>query len=203
MSPNAELPISKDKFPPMNPVIIVDYDPRWPEEFQTLRSQISAVLESMATEIEHVGSTAVPGLAAKPIIDIDVLLASAGDLPLVIKKLASIGYEHRGDLGITGREAFRSPPNAFRHHLYVCPPGSDAYREHITFRNYLRTHPQDADAYADLKRNLAARFIDNREAYTQAKTEYVTGILQRVSCRREDGPAHSRNNGSPNSFKAS
>lgn len=104
------------------PIIIRDYDPLWPQQFETFRSRIAAALPRLATAIEHVGSTAVPGLAAKPVIDIDVLVRSATDLPLVIKRLASVGYEHHGDLGVTGREAFRAPADYCPHHLYVCPP---------------------------------------------------------------------------------
>jgi GrpB-like predicted nucleotidyltransferase (UPF0157 family) len=165
----------------LNPVVIQDYDPLWPKLFEMLRSRIAAVLERKASAIEHVGSTAVPGLAAKPIIDLDVLLASDSDLEPVIAKLASIGYEHRGDLGVPGREAFRAPLQDCRHHLYVCGPGSVEYQRHIAFRDYLRTHKGDADAYAKLKRELAGRFRDDREAYNEAKAEFVTEILRRAA----------------------
>jgi GrpB-like predicted nucleotidyltransferase (UPF0157 family) len=160
-----------------NPIIIEDYDPRWPQRFETLRSRIAAALNELAVSIEHVGSTAVPGLAAKPIIDIDVLLRSSTDLPVVIRKLADLGYEHQGDLGVSGREAFRSKSDAVHHHLYVCPPGSREYERHVAFRNYLRTHAADATAYALLKRELASRFGNDREAYSQAKMEFVQRIL--------------------------
>jgi GrpB-like predicted nucleotidyltransferase (UPF0157 family) len=163
-----------------SPIAIQDYDPLWPQRFETLQSRIDAVLAGSITAIEHVGSTAVPGLAAKPIIDIDVLLTSAADLPLVISKLASLGYQHRGDLGIPSREAFRAPPDDFPHHLYVCSPGSLEYRRHVAFRDYLRTHPRDASAYADLKRKLANQFAPDREAYTQAKSEFVAEVLRRT-----------------------
>ena len=165
----------------MNPVIIHDYDPLWPRVFETLRSRIAPLLDSMAAAIEHVGSTAVPGLAAKPIIDIDVLLTSAAALPPAIARLASLGYEHRGDLGIAGREAFRAPSNDFPHHLYVCPPASEEYRRHIAFRDHLRTHQRDASAYAGLKRALAGRFGDDREGYNQAKSAFVAEILERAA----------------------
>jgi GrpB-like predicted nucleotidyltransferase (UPF0157 family) len=165
----------------MNPVVIQDYDPCWPRLFEALRSRIAAVLESIAEAIEHVGSTAIPGLAAKPIIDMDVLLASDSDLALAIAKLASVGYEHRGDLGVPGREAFRAPPQDHPHHLYVCPPGSPAYLQHITFRDYLRNHRRDADAYAELKCDLAGKFRDDREAYNQAKSGFVAEILRRAA----------------------
>jgi GrpB-like predicted nucleotidyltransferase (UPF0157 family) len=138
-----------------SPVIIENYDPRWPLWFEMLRSRIAAVLKELAVSIEHVGSTAAPGLAAKPVIDIDVLLRSSTDLPVAIRRLAELGYEHEGDLGVSGREAFRAKAEAVRHHLYVCPPESREYKRHIAFRNYLEVHPADADAYALLKRELA------------------------------------------------
>jgi GrpB-like predicted nucleotidyltransferase (UPF0157 family) len=158
--------------------MIADYDPRWPEQFGTLRSRIAAALGDLAIAIEHIGSTAVPGLAAKPVIDIDVLMRSDADLSLVTSKLALLGYDHRGDLGIPGREAFRTPPDDFPHHLYVCPSDSREYRRHIAFRNYLRTHPNDANAYASLKRSLAEKFGDQREAYNQAKSQFVEDIAR-------------------------
>jgi len=161
-------------------VTIEDYDPRWPRLFEMLRVRIFVVLEELAISIEHVGSTAVPGLAAKPIIDIDVLIRSPADLPVVIRKLVDLGYEHRGALGVRGREAFRAKPDIVKHHLYVCPPDSREYERHITFRNYLRTHAADATAYGLLKRELASKFRNDREGYNQAKSEFVKRILERT-----------------------
>lgn len=161
-----------------NPVVIVDYNPLWPKQFETLRSRLANVLGGLALTIEHVGSTAVPGLAAKPIIDIDVFLRSPNDLPHAIAALASIGYQHRGDLGIPGREAFRAPAGDLRHHLYVCPNNAE-YQRHIAFRDHLRAHPGEADAYAALKRELADKFGEDREAYNNAKREFVESILRK------------------------
>lgn len=163
----------------MNPVVIEDYNPLWPAQFETLRARLATALNSLAMTIEHVGSTAVPGLAAKPIIDIDVLLRLRDDLPPAIAALGSIGYEHRGDLGITGREAFQAPASNFYHHLYVCPPDSPEFRRHIAFRDHLRTQPVAASAYANLKRELALRFRDDREAYNNAKREFVESVLRK------------------------
>jgi GrpB-like predicted nucleotidyltransferase (UPF0157 family) len=163
-----------------NPVEIVDYDPRWPVTFETLRAYLAGALGNLAAAIEHVGSTAVPGLAAKPIIDIDVLLNSASDLQIAIQRLGSIGYVHRGDLGITGREAFTSPSGLARHHLYVCPPESREYRRHLALRDYLRAHPSEALAYGNLKRSLAARFRDDRISYNEGKNEFVELLVGRA-----------------------
>lgn len=163
---------------PNNPVVIVDYNPLWPKQFETLRSRLADVVGGLALTIEHVGSTAVPGLAAKPIIDIDVLLKSAADLPRAIAALTSIGYQHRGDLGIRGREAFRAPVGDLRRHLYVCPDNGE-YLRHVSFRNYLRAHSEDASEYGCLKRELAGKFREDREAYNNAKREFVESILRK------------------------
>jgi GrpB-like predicted nucleotidyltransferase (UPF0157 family) len=93
----------------MRKVEIVDYDPHWPEVFETLRQRIWAALGDVALSVEHVGSTSVPGLAAKPIIDISIVVPERSDVQTGISRLASLGYVHRGDLGIEGREAFANP----------------------------------------------------------------------------------------------
>jgi GrpB-like predicted nucleotidyltransferase (UPF0157 family) len=163
------------------PVIIVDYDPRWPVVFEELRAPVVAALGDLVAVVEHVGSTAVPGLAAKPIIDMDVVVPSVADIPEAIGRLAFLGYVHRGDLGIPGREAFTSPPGKPAHHLYICALGSEELRRHRSFRDYLLTHPDDARAYAELKRAAAVRFGENRVAYTQSKSRFVEAVLQRAS----------------------
>ena len=166
------------------PITIEDYDPLWPVRFEMLRAPIAAALGPLAAAIEHVGSTAVPGLAAKPIIDIDVLLTCSADLAGAVTALAPLGYRHEGDLGIVGPESFRPLPDTFPHHLYVCLPHSAEFHRHLTFRDHLRAHAQDASAYALLKRQLAAKFATDRAAYTQAKTNFITEIsAERVPSR--------------------
>ncbi|HLW84975.1 MAG TPA: GrpB family protein [Candidatus Sulfotelmatobacter sp.] len=163
-----------------HPVIVVDYDPRWPAQFEALWRRIGGALGDLAAAIEHVGGTAVPGLAAKPVIDIDVLLWSSGGLPEAIERLAALGYVHEGDLGIAGREAFRQPPDQPAHHLYVCIPDSEEYRRHLAFRDYLRAHPESVSSYAELKRGLARQYRDDREKYVSGKDEFVNEILRRA-----------------------
>ena len=163
-----------------DPIILVDYDPSWPERFQLIRRQIAGALGSAAAAIEHVGSTAVPDLPAKPIIDIDVLLKTESDFAAVIDCLAKLGYVHRGNLGIPEREVFATPVRDVPHHLYVCPAGSRTFQEHMAFRNYLRSHPREAREYADLKRSLALRFRDDRSAYTSGKSAFVAEIVSRA-----------------------
>jgi len=163
-----------------NSLVIEAYDPQWPILFEELRVTFSELLGNMVSAIEHVGSTSVPGLAAKPIIDLDVLLASADYLPETIQRLATLGYEHQGDLGIAGREAFRTPPTLLAHHLYVCLPNCEEFRRHILLRNYLRSHPAEVSAYANLKWRLFARSANDRAAYIQGKADFVTQLVQRA-----------------------
>lgn len=163
------------------PVILVDYDRHWPDLFEALRAPVVAVLGDLVIVVEHVGSTAVPGLAAKPIIDMDVVVPSAADIPGAIGRLATLGYVHRGDLGIAGREAFTAPAGTPRHDLYVCAIDSEELRRHRLFRGYLLTHPEEARAYGALKTAAARRFGEDRAAYTEAKTRFVEAVLQRAS----------------------
>ncbi len=162
------------------PIMIEEYDPQWPQRFDAIHSRIAPVLGALASAIEHVGSTAIPGLAAKPIIDIDVLLNSPKNLPQAITKLQAIGYEHQGTLDVPGRDAFKAPGHDIQHHLYVCSTPDTEFSRHIAFRNYLRTHPTDAEDYAQLKRSLAGKFAVDRETYTRAKTDFIEEILRRA-----------------------
>jgi GrpB-like predicted nucleotidyltransferase (UPF0157 family) len=164
------------------PVIICDYDPKWPQRYETLRLPVSEALGDLPAEMAHVGSTAVPGLAAKPTIDIVIRLRAAHDLPAAIERLARLGYAHEGDFGIAGREAFATPPGygPHDHHLYVCAPDWPGYGDQIVFRDYLRAHADAADAYALLKRSLALEHRNNRRAYTDGKAAFVSAILDRA-----------------------
>jgi len=159
---------------------VVEYDPSWPETFQRLGDQVALALGDLAIRIEHVGSTAVPGLAAKPVIDMDVVVASRAEVPAAIERLAPLGYLHQGDMGIAGREVFLAPWDAPRHHLYLCAADNLQLQLHLRLRDYLRTHPEAAQEYAALKRTLADRYEHDREAYTEAKTAMVEDLLSRA-----------------------
>jgi GrpB-like predicted nucleotidyltransferase (UPF0157 family) len=166
---------------------VVPYHPEWPEEFSRLRDRIWPVVSDIAIGLEHVGSTAVPGLAAKPVIDMDIIVSSRDVLPAIVTRLAGLGYEHRGDLGIADRDAFRAPADQPSHHLYACSPDSASLRNHIVLRDHLRSHPEDAAAYARLKIELADRFSDDRERYVEGKTKFVLSILARYPQSPESG----------------
>jgi GrpB-like predicted nucleotidyltransferase (UPF0157 family) len=156
---------------------IDDYDNAWPLRFGDLAATIREVLGSIVVRIEHVGSTAVPGLAAKPIIDLDVVVRSADEVQLAILRLAQIGYVHEGELGIAGRAAFRSPPGQAQHHLYVLREGAQELQRHLAFRDALRADAALRDAYCKLKRSLAIQHAGDRAAYTDGKTDFVRAAL--------------------------
>lgn len=169
------------------PVIIEEYNEEWPKAFNIIESILSNKLNSLVLRIEHVGSTAVPSLAAKPIIDVDIVIESMEYLPEVIKKLEELGYVHEGDLGIKNREAFARKDDyvpyssegnmKHEHHLYVCNRESEELKRHLMFRDILRKHPLLVSEYTNLKIQLSNKFRNNRKAYTEGKTEFVTRIM--------------------------
>lgn len=165
----------------MDPIEIVDYDPSWPAQFAEIARRVrAACADGPPITIEHVGSTSIPGLAAKPVIDLNVVVSARGDVPNAIARLAELGYVHEGDKGVPGREAFLWSPGTRRHHLYLCLCDNTEHRRHVAFRDYLRENPDEAQRYEALKRDLAARFRDDRTAYSEGKTEFVEAMLEKV-----------------------
>ena len=160
-------------------VLIQDYNPSWPDTFLKLTAKVKAALGPLVVTVEHIGSTAVSGLAAKPIIDLDVVLASSTDLAETIRLLGHIGYIHEGDLDIAGREAFRSPPNESPHHLYVLAAGATELRRHLAFRDALRADNGLRDSYATLKRGFAEAHRGDRSGYTEAKSAFISATFSR------------------------
>lgn len=157
-----------------SPIVVVDYDSAWPELFETFAGPLR---RATGARVEHIGSTSVPGIAAKPVIDIDVVVPSPGAVQHAIEQLRALGYTYQGDKGIPGREAFLWPVGATSHHVYVVVEGNDSHRAHVAFRDYLRAHDDVAAEYGALKRGLAAKHGDDRLGYTEAKTEFVTRVL--------------------------
>jgi GrpB-like predicted nucleotidyltransferase (UPF0157 family) len=131
------------------------------------------VVGDLALAIEHIGSTAVPGLAAKPVIDL-VIVVEPHSVQEAIERLTAIGYVHEGNRGVEGREAFSVPEGERRHHLYVSPTDSEELRAQLAFRDRLRESPALAVEYDALKRELAVQFRNDRMGYTEAKTDFVT-----------------------------
>ncbi len=164
------------------PIEVADYDPQWPSVFAGIAARVRAAFaDGPLVEIEHIGSTSVPGLPAKPIVDIDVIIRSRADLPDAVARLATLGYEHQGDGGIPSREAFLPPADAVYHHLYVCAEDSPELERQLAFRDYLRAHPDAARQYGELKRELAARHVTDMDAYVNGKTVFVEAVLAKAA----------------------
>ena len=161
-------------------VIVVPYDAAWKTEFEKIKAEIEDALGDLAIGIEHVGSTAVEGLSAKPCIDIDVVIRDASDLDATVAALARIGYVHEGDLGIKGREAFdyADKPHLMKHHLYVCAQGSAELLRHIAFRDFLRENSEAAEEYGRIKREAASLFPDDIERYIAYKSPCIERIYK-------------------------
>jgi GrpB-like predicted nucleotidyltransferase (UPF0157 family) len=162
------------------PSEVVDYDDEWPALFESIRGRIAPALEDLGALVEHVGSTAVPGLAAKPIVDIDVVVRDATDMNASSQRLEELGYVAQGDLGVSGREAFAPPSSGPYHHLYVVVEGNDAHRNHVDLRDYLRRYPNEAKRYADRKRAVAHLLVTDRATYTDAKSALIEDFLVRA-----------------------
>jgi GrpB-like predicted nucleotidyltransferase (UPF0157 family) len=158
-------------------VEVVDWSPRWAEQFEEVATVLRGALASLpSATVEHVGSTSVPGLAAKPVLDIDVVV-DRSEVAAAVAALESVGYVHRGDLGVTGREAFHAPDEP-RRHVYVCTAGTTHVRNHLAVRHVLRTQPGLRDAYADVKRALAADPDMDIDTYIAGKSAVLQEVLE-------------------------
>ena len=173
-------------------MVITIYEKEWPQQFLKIKAELQKVL-TIPSQVQHVGSTSIPGMKAKPIIDIDVGLENWDNFEKVKKALASIGYEHEGDRGITGREAFCRDGKVHNeildnidHHLYVCSVNNEEYKRHILFRDYLRNHDEARDRYNQIKEEILAKVgLENRAGYVQMKEEeyrdFFEGIIEKAN----------------------
>jgi GrpB-like predicted nucleotidyltransferase (UPF0157 family) len=159
-------------------VRLVPYDPSWPALFAAESRRILDVCHAhgVSLVLEHTGSTAVPGLDAKPILDILAGRAAESDRAAAIAALVAAGYTYRGEQGILGRDFFRrGEPRS--HHVHLTTVGGTFWQDHRAFRDYLRAHPDEAAEYARVKHELAARFPRDRESYIDGKGAFVARIL--------------------------
>lgn len=161
---------------------VVAYDYRWKLEFNKIKDMLNSYIGDLIIKIEHVGSTSVEGLAAKPIIDVDVVMNSYEIFPRIVERLAEQGFVHEGDLGIEGREAFKRSfdDGLMKYHLYVCPKDGKGYLEHIALRDYLRNHPNAKVKYAQLKTELAMKYKYDIDNYCNHKTQFIIDILSKT-----------------------
>lgn len=165
-------------------VSVLPYDAAWPAAFATLREELSAALRAVpVVAIEHVGSTSVPGLPAKPVLDVDVVVERA-HLDAAITALEAAGYTHEGDLGIPDRHAVRHP-DAGRH-VYVCVAGALSLRNHLAVRDALSADPALREEYAAVKLALAERELDDMEAYVAGKNDVLQRVLAAAGITSDD-----------------
>ena len=159
-------------------VIVLPYDLSWEKAFEDIKSEIEAALGELILSVEHVGSTSVKGMSAKPCIDLDIVIEDTVPLDRVIQKLDAIGYIYEGDLGIKGREAFRytDKPHLMNHHLYVCRESSDELKRHLAFRDFLRSDPDAARKYSAVKEKAASLFPNDIDKYIEYKSPCISEL---------------------------
>ncbi|MFH8365839.1 GrpB family protein [Streptomyces sp. NPDC018031] len=163
-----------------DPVEIVPYDPAWPALFTEWGTGLRAALGDVAARIDHIGSTSVPGLAAKPVIDIQISVASLEPADAFLGPLTGMGLVYRADNPERTKRYFREPPGERRTHVHVRQLGSFSQQFPLLFRDYLRDHPAAATGYAAAKRRYAAEFRHDRPGYVRAKDACVWEVIRRA-----------------------
>lgn len=167
-------------------VIVVPYDEQWKTDFETIKQHLLPAVKDIIIDIEHIGSTSVEGLSAKPIIDIDIVIKDYSVFDTVVERLATLGYIHEGNLGIKDREAFDYKGNADlpKHHLYVCPEFSSELHRHITFRDYLRVNHEAVLKYSKVKEEGARLFPDSIDDYIAYKSPCIEEIYRKCGLNK-------------------
>jgi GrpB-like predicted nucleotidyltransferase (UPF0157 family) len=170
--------------------LVVEYDPKWAEEFDAIAARIAEAFGTFASNVYHVGSTAIPGMSAKPVLDIDVELAPGIEIAVATKILTSLGYEYEGDLGIPDRYAYRNtspavPFSKYRsawmhHHLYVCPHHSVELARMLLFRDKLRNSAELRKEYMEIKHEALRLAKGVRQVYVNEKARIGDGFFKRV-----------------------
>lgn len=163
-------------------IIVLPYDDAWQRNFSEIKSELDKALGTLALSIEHVGSTSVPGLSAKPIIDIDVVIKDYSVFDAVVCALGKIGYVHEGNLGIEGREAFgyEGKGHLMPHHLYVCAQDSRELKRHLSFRDYLRSHPEAVREYSHVKEEAAGLYPHDIDKYLEHKSPFIERVYREM-----------------------
>lgn len=178
------MPRPEDEFDELadEPIRIVPYDPTWPERFERERALLEDTIGDWMVDgsVHHVGSTAVPGLAAKPVIDILAGVSSLEESRACFGRLGEIGYVYFPYRSEEMHWFCKPNPSRRTHHLHLIPTGGERFRDELAFRDYLRAHKDVAEEYGALKRRLAEEFRNDREAYTEAKTEFIGATLVRA-----------------------
>ncbi|HCA29789.1 MAG TPA: hypothetical protein DEP23_09590 [Ruminococcaceae bacterium] len=165
-----------------NTLIVLPYDPNWKTEFERIRDFLMEQIGDLVLEIKHVGSTSVPGLCAKPIIDIVAVMESYDVFPAIVARLEKVGFQHEGDGGIKEREVFKRLilDDFMDYHFYVYPKDSEENRRQTIFRNALLSNKDIADEYGKLKMRLIEEVNGDRVLYTNSKTDFILGVINRA-----------------------
>ncbi len=167
----------------MKKVEVVPHDPRWRDAFDAEAKRVAAALGANAVAIHHIGSTAIPGIHAKPVIDLLVEVADLAGVDGRAPAMASLGYEAMGEYGIPGRRYFRrdDPEGARTHNLHAFRAGSGEVERHLAFRDYMIAHPAEARAYGELKRKLAAEHPWSMDGYMDGKDGFIREMDRRAA----------------------
>ena len=171
-----------------DPVEIAEPDPAWAARGEAAAAEVRDALEPWVLDVEHIGSTAVPGLAAKPVIDLLVGVRSLDDSPAIVAAVTGLGYEYIPEFEdeLPNRRYFRRFTDGVRTHQVHLVERTDHrwWDRHVAFRDWLRAHDDDRDAYAELKRRLAVAHREDRAAYTDAKSDFIHAVERRCGVRR-------------------
>ncbi|MEM7573950.1 MAG: GrpB family protein [Bacteroidota bacterium] len=169
-------------------MLILSYTSNWADDFQRIQSVLKDKMADPTLQIEHIGSTAVPGLAAKPIIDLDLIFQTEEQFNLTKSALQALGYYHNGDQGIAGREVFKRNKHGaphpildrIAHHLYVCQADNLELKRHLSFRDALIQRPELRQAYQQLKLGIAEAAEQDRKTYARLKEEQARAFIENI-----------------------
>ena len=165
------------------PIVLAPHDAAWAHEFAREAQLIERALGDILVDLQHIGSTAIPGIVAKPVIDLLGAVTSIAALDAATPHLESLGYEALGEFGLAGRRYFRKDNAAGvrTHQLHAYAAGSPDFQRHMDFRDYLRAHDDVARAYASLKQDLARQSEGDMRAYSKGKTQFIRDVEHRAA----------------------
>lgn len=177
---------SEPRYRPGRAIVLAPHSASWAAAFEREASAVSAALSDLSIELHHIGSTAIPDIVAKPVIDMLGVVPAVEALDARAHRLAALGYEALGEFGIPGRRYFRknAPDGARTHQLHAFAAGSPDIQRHLDFRDYLRAFPAEAAAYAALKQGLAGRCASDMRAYGDGKTAFIRAVERRAAAWR-------------------
>ena len=166
-------------------VVVLPYDVAWQSAFEKIKGEIEEAIGDLIIGIEHVGSTSVEGMSAKPCIDMDVIIKDYSVFDEIVRRFGVIGYIHEGDLGIKDREAFKytDKSHLMMHHLYVCPQYSEELHRHIIFRDFLRSNSEAVKKYSLIKEKAAELFPNDIDGYIEYKSPCIEELYKKCGLR--------------------